>query len=681
MPVLKGTRLQGSRFGYKSDPLFQNTTLLLSGVGTNGANNNVFVDASTNNFAITRNGNTTQGTFSPFSQTGWSNYFDGSGDYLSVPDNSVFAMGSGNFTIECWVFRTTTGARTFIYGQSDGISINNSSVSSEVSATNKLNTYVAVGATEYTATATNDFPSNQWVYVAIVRNGGTISQYINGFLDGQYTSLSTSSINDSPIIFGIGSLGTYSTAWWNGYISNFRVTKGGALYTSNFTPSTTPLTTTVSAGTVSLLTCQSNRFIDNSTNNFAITRNGDTRVVAFSPFAPTAEYTPSIHGGSGYFDGTGDYLSLATGIPIPTSGTFTIEAWVYPTDTTEEAIWTQYSAGTSGRSSFRIVSGKLTFANSSASTVTSVASVLTNTWTHVAVVRDSSNNLLLFINGALDTTVSSYTASIQQIAATIGSFLSDSSAVFSGYVSSLRTTSTAVYTVAFTPPTAPLTAIANTSLLLNFTNAGIYDATGKNNLETVGDAKISTAQSKFGNSSMLFDGTGDYLLSSAPLSELAFLHNGTPWTVEGWFFTGSTSQQFILSTDTASVTTGFGISINDFSTRDLDVFIFRGVSGSYLAAISSTNVWSLNTWTHFVATLDASKNLSVFINGTQVVTTSGSSFSFSSSNPSFSLAVGRAQQASPVGYFNGYIADLRVTRGIARYTANFTPQVSLLALR
>jgi len=56
-----------------SDPYFNYTTLLLPGNGTNGAQNNTFVDSSTNAFTITRNGNTTQGTFSPFSQTGWSN--------------------------------------------------------------------------------------------------------------------------------------------------------------------------------------------------------------------------------------------------------------------------------------------------------------------------------------------------------------------------------------------------------------------------------------------------------------------------------------------------------------------------------------------------------------------------------------------------------------------------------
>jgi hypothetical protein len=70
--------------GAAADPNFNQTTLLLHGDGTNGAQNNTFLDSSTNTFTITRNGNTTQGTFSPFSLPNgeWSNYFDGSGDYL-----------------------------------------------------------------------------------------------------------------------------------------------------------------------------------------------------------------------------------------------------------------------------------------------------------------------------------------------------------------------------------------------------------------------------------------------------------------------------------------------------------------------------------------------------------------------------------------------------------------------
>ena len=64
------------------DPQFNYVTMLLHGDGTNGAQNNTFLDSSTNNFTITRNGNTTQGSFSPYGSN-WSNYFGG-GTNLSL---------------------------------------------------------------------------------------------------------------------------------------------------------------------------------------------------------------------------------------------------------------------------------------------------------------------------------------------------------------------------------------------------------------------------------------------------------------------------------------------------------------------------------------------------------------------------------------------------------------------
>ena len=70
------------------DTLAASTVLHLNGDDVaNGSQNNTFVDSSSNNHAITRYGNTTQGSFSPFAKEAgkWSNYFGGSGDYLLLP--------------------------------------------------------------------------------------------------------------------------------------------------------------------------------------------------------------------------------------------------------------------------------------------------------------------------------------------------------------------------------------------------------------------------------------------------------------------------------------------------------------------------------------------------------------------------------------------------------------------
>ena len=151
------------------DPNFEYTTLLLPGNGTNGAQNNTFLDSSTNNFTITRNGNTTQGTFSPFSQTGWGSYFDGSGDYCTLSSNASMDFGTGNFTIECWVytgvFSVSAGASRTIIGNSGNsftMQLYIDTTSGRVVFGNTASTFLQ---------GTNTVADNQWHHVVVVRSG------------------------------------------------------------------------------------------------------------------------------------------------------------------------------------------------------------------------------------------------------------------------------------------------------------------------------------------------------------------------------------------------------------------------------------------------------------------------------------------------------------------------------
>jgi len=676
------------------DAYFNLVTLLLPGDGTNGAQNNTFLDSSSNNFTITRNGNTTQGTFSPFSQTGWSNYFNGSSS-LSIANNAVFQMGSGDFTIEFWANTASFGSQTYtpICGVWDTSAPSASTAAWYVAinafnATSKLGfSYYISSATDVSfGTATNSVSS--WDHYAVVRSGNLLYGFKNGtLLNAGGTAISGTLSNGSSTSLTIGDLPNGNK--YNGYISNLRIVKGGALYTSSFTPSTTPLTTTVSAGTVSLLTCQDNRFKDNSTNAFALTVTGTPSVQAFSPFLPTVAYTPQTIGGSGYFDGTGDYLVLPASSAFDTgAGTsdVTFECWVYnngfsgsqygrgifvfykSTDYNNNRLMVRLDSGSNAINCFLVVNGATQFGTSGTNS-TRLATPFA--WTHLALVR-SSQTFRLYINGVLDTTLAATTASLNGVDRfEVGRTQDGSVPDFNGNISGFRyLKGTAQYTSAFTPPTAPLTAIANTQLLLNFTNAGITDATAKNNLETVGNAQISTTQSKFGGSSMYFDGTGDYLVIPAS-SNLEF---GTgDFTIEFWVYSNSISTFQTLMERRSSVAvrglsisiylSAIGVNIGDTNTSGWEV----AISGSTL----SSSVW------YHVAITRSGSSVKLFVNGTQQGSTA--TFSGSMADETSNLRIGA--DASGSNGFNGYIDDLRITKGYARYTANFTAPTAAFALQ
>jgi len=224
-----------------------------------------------------------------------------------------------------------------------------------------------------------------------------------------------------------------------------------------------------------------------------------------------------VNGGSGYFDGSGDYLSVADDVDFDmSSGDFCVEAWIYPlsgTGSNGGILGSSLASSPPVGWTLRYLSGtsKLNISDAS-NNYTSTATIPLNAWTHVAATR-SGTDLRLFINGALDSTNAGISASVDFSSTAFyvgrGYDVDAGNAYFKGYILSARVVKgAAVYTSAFTPPTAPLTAISGTSFLCNFTNAGIFDNTGKNNLETVGGAQIDTSVKKYGTGAWSLMGLG-----------------------------------------------------------------------------------------------------------------------------------------------------------------------------
>lgn len=626
------------------DPYFENTTLLLNGDGTNGAQNNTFVDSSTNNFAITRAGTPTQGTFSPFSQTGWSGYF-ASNAYLSALADAKFNLTSTAFTVEAFIFvtGTTSSYAQWIVGKRMQTTPYNFSWNLTLAGTTPSVKFSG-GSTDVTATVT--CPTNTWVHVAASYDGTNISLYQNGLRVFDPTAMT---IVEQTVPLTIGNY-PIDNPLFQGNISNLRIVKGAAVYSgATYTVPTAPLTAI--AGT-SLLTLQDNRFKDNSTNNFTLTPSGTPKIQAFSPFNPTIAYSAAVVGGSGYFAGS-DYLTLAAGASLNQSGDFTHEAWIfvnaYPS-TNAPAIY-----GFENTNFLKIsvnTAGKIIVDKSAVGVQATSATTLTiGSYYHVAIVRSGTgaNNVKLYINGAqeaqctgTDSVTVSGTGYIARSTGTTGII------ALNGYVSNLRVTNTAVYTANFTPPTAPPTAISGTSLLLNFTNAGIVDATAKNDVTTMGDAQVSTAVKKFGTGSMKFDGTGDRLFTNG-FPDFAV---GTVFTVEFWMYPTASSGTICAATNGTS---GLQIGYQNSTSFGLAAI---GIGWRLTTAL----VPALNTWSfvQIVRSGTGAFQTTMYINNVFIAA--------ATVTDAFTTATvcNIGNTSDILSGFSGYIDDLRVTKGVAR---------------
>ena len=641
-----------------TDPQFNYVTMLLHGDGTNGAQNNTFIDSSTNNFTITRNGNTTQGSFSPYGSN-WSNYFDGgTSTGLQTPTSTNLNL-TGDFTIECWFnFTSTAGLYSVIWTCGNGLFGLESSIAYNYPVSDAFNFNVK----GVNIVSSGAISLNTWYHIAVTRSSSTTRMFINGSIVA--TSTASYTITDAtvyPNTIGNRVPSAPSANYpFYGYISNFRIVKGTAVYTSAFTPSTTPLTAI--SGTA-LLTCANNRFIDNSANNFTITANGTPSVQRFNPFGTSTAYSTSVIGGSGYFDGVTDYLSVPANTELSFgTGDFTVEAWFYIPSATGGAGsgQTMFSIGQYDTNGILFRSGYFQFGSMTAD----FSSYLKyGCWMHCAMSR-SSGNFKIFIDGVTISNVTNNTSHSSANGVFIGtSTHAPASETLKGYISNQRfIKGTAVYTSDFTPPTSPVTSITNTCFLTNFTNGAIFDNAMMNDLETVGNAQISTSVVKYGTGSMSFDGTGDYL-STASTPNLSF--GSGNFTIEAWVYAnslGSFNGVFSQWPDNG------GSANNSYVLESVGSNMqFYWIEGTSLYGPATLGTITTGIWIHY-AICRSGNTLYPFKNGVLGTTVS---INQTLNSPTSAVTVGG--QVAGSGYWNGYIDDLRITKGYARYTANFTP--------
>ena len=183
----------------------------------------------------------------------------------------------------------------------------------------------------------------------------------------------------------------------------------------------------------------------------------------------------------------------------------------------------------------------------------------------------------------------------------------------------------------------------------------------------VGNAQISTAQSKFGGASIAFDGTGDYLTTQ---SSNEFNFGSSDFTIEFWIKSTKAGRQDPVGWNYNFNSAGWAGFIFNLSTGSMAWF---ENTNSRISALSTG--WNNGEWNH-IAVTRSGNSVRMFLIGNQVGSTYTTSHSYGANSSGFIIGNIFGELSGAV---DAYIDDLRITKGVARYTANFTPPTAAFA--
>jgi len=227
----------GTSLSLKGYGIDQYVKLSIQSNTSNGST--TFSDSSTSNHSISRNGDTQHSTTQKkFGSS--SIFFDGTGDDLVVASSNDFIFGSDNFTIDWWQHPTEITGNDYMVCSYNSSAGNSFYIDFQPGTSNRFMFYATVGGSvtaQYYFAVTKQ--KDVWKHYALVRNGTDIKLYENGtaLTRTEATAVSTNSIGNTQTSFVLGSF--VNNYYFKGYIDEFRVSKGIARWTSNFTPPTT----------------------------------------------------------------------------------------------------------------------------------------------------------------------------------------------------------------------------------------------------------------------------------------------------------------------------------------------------------------------------------------------------------------------------------------------------------
>ena len=647
-----------------SDDQFNRVSFLSHFDGANNGVNNAFDDGSSSNHTITARFNSTQGSFGPFARPDgeWGVDLTPSGGFLRATGAGDI---SGDFTIETWVYMNKDNGNYIHFTYNSGGLMNVFNVYNGSVQNFLFGTSSTAGQTTLVFNDTT-WDAGVWTHLAAVRSSGTLKIYVNGVADATTSTAVSGNLTDLEYIgTGRGFTDTPNSRLFDGIVSNVRFSST-ARYTSNFTPSTAYFT---SDSDTNLLTCQSNRFVDNSSNGHTITPSGTAAVTAFGPFLTSSVYDPAVNGASGYFDGTDD-LTIPTSSDFNLSNNpFTFSFWAnfsdggtvygryyYPTGKRETFISTEdtgairirVSETGGGYSDHATASGVFVF----------------NQWNYIVITRTISGSDSVFktyVNGTLSktTTIGFTTINYDNQVTYIMNYgyVDDRP---TGYLCDFKLVNGTATAPNSSNPTAPATNTTNTKLLLNMKDGQAIDSAALNNLTLFGTAKLSTGQAKFGDTSILFDGNSDFL--TFPHSESNDISGAGNWTVEFfWRFVDNNATQY---QEIATKGIGFQIYGNNGA---LSIALSANNTTTYFLSANNGTTLSDNTWYHIAAVKNGTA-YNVYLNGTNEANLDvTSSSNVDTGTDPWCLGA----YTSNSYYANGYMDEFRVSH-FARYTSNFT---------
>jgi len=635
---------------------------LITTNGTTGNNTlSGAIDSSPSSSSLT-NTNVQFQTYSPYRSGGYSAHFNGTDAALTVPAATGLQFETGDFTVEAWIYTDHSD----FFGIWQNSPIQSSATSNYyfmgVGTDGSVQFYQHSGGPGF-LTSAGQVLANEWTHIAFTRYNGTCYIYVNGVeqansgvWDGYNFNLSS----DNTIGYRV------TPNYASGYITDLRIVKGTAVYTTAFTPPIEPLTAIT--GT-ELLACQLPYWGDSSTNNHSIIPSGSPNTSPFTLWEKD-DYDPALHGGSMRFNGS-QYLQGSPNTAFGT-GDFTVECWVtldssiIAGTTDYEGIW-QISPTSGGFSTSIAQTIALWWNNQNtpeqwaiygggyATVNTGGFAASPDTWYHTAYVRNSGTSYI-YINGKqIHSQADTYDNDSSYIV--IGGAYTNGIYTWNGLISDFRVTDSAVYTSEFTPPSEPLSS-TNATLHVKGTGANIIDKSQTNTLTLVGNTTASTTRAKYTTSSIYMDGTGYVELPAGSIN----ISGSQDYTIEGWInFNSIGGDQGIFHVNWPG------------NNLELIMAYWNGwttyINGSLAQDTSVTP--TTNQWYH-IAVSRESGTVRVFLDGNIIRTVN----SDTTAMENMGLVIGGYVSTSYLS--DAYFEDWRVTTGLARYTANFTPPTASL---